>query len=181
MVDDSTPPRPTGRPLLVFARASAFHIGAAAATVALRNELSRDGRLAADEVDTAYAVSRLAPGTNLLAMFAQLGHRLGGWPLAVQAVVVGAIIPAAIALAVAVLYVHGSVLSHALMSGARAGGLAILLGSALRLLQPHIAAEPLRASVLAALIAVAAWTGALNGFALLLLGGAAGALLLRRR
>jgi chromate transport protein ChrA len=170
-----------GRSLLaVFVRASALHVGAAATTAALREELSRDGRLTADEVDTAYAVSRLTPGTNLLAIYAQLAHQLGGWRLAAQAVAVGAIVPAAIALAITALYILGSVTSHALMTGARAGGLAILLGSAVRLLKPRIVAAPLRTSALAALTAAIAWTGALNAFALLLLGGVAGALMLRR-
>ena len=63
-----------------FVRASALHIGAAAATASLRDELIQDERATAHDVDAAYAVSRVTPGTNLLALYALLGHRLGGWP-----------------------------------------------------------------------------------------------------
>jgi hypothetical protein len=31
-------------------------------------------------------VSRITPGADLLGLYALLGHRLGGWPLAVKAV-----------------------------------------------------------------------------------------------
>lgn len=69
-----------------FVRASSLHIGAAAATVSLREELVRDHGLTPEDVDAAYAVSRVTPGTNLLALYALLGHRLGGWTLSLFAV-----------------------------------------------------------------------------------------------
>jgi hypothetical protein len=43
----------------------------AAATAALREELTRDYPVTEREIDEAYAVSRITPGTNLLALYAQ--------------------------------------------------------------------------------------------------------------
>ena len=77
------------RALTAFLRASSLHIGAAAATAALREELTLEHPVTPRDIDAAYAVSRITPGTNLLALYAQLGHNLGGWPLAGQAVAVG--------------------------------------------------------------------------------------------
>lgn len=123
-----------------FVRASSFHIGAAAATAALRDELSSNGRVSAHEVDEAYAVSRITPGTNLLALYAVLGHRLGGWWLSVQAVAVGIGVPASVAILLTVAYTGSSSPAiGAIMRGARAGGAAVLLGAAVRLARPLIA------------------------------------------
>src|SRR5215510_11722194 len=69
-------------PIRVFVRASSLHFSAAAAAAALREELVQDRHVEPYDVDAAYAVSRLTPGTNFLALFALLGHRIGGWPLA---------------------------------------------------------------------------------------------------
>jgi chromate transport protein ChrA len=92
--------------LVPFVRASSLHVGAAAAAASLRQDLIHDHQVTASEIDRAYAVSRVTPGTNLLALDAVLGHRLGGWSLAAQAVIVGAFVPAVVALLVAVVYTH---------------------------------------------------------------------------
>jgi chromate transport protein ChrA len=63
-----------------FLRASTLHIGAAAATASLREELVRAGRVTPREIDGAYAVSRLTPGTNLLALYAVIGIDSGDGP-----------------------------------------------------------------------------------------------------
>ena len=70
--------RPAGRPfpLLEFIRASSLHVGAAAAAAALRRDLVDTGRLPSASFDEAYAVARLTPGTNLLAMYTLLGEKL---------------------------------------------------------------------------------------------------------
>lgn len=166
--------------VIPFVRASSLHIGAAAATVALREELNEKHGLPGVEVDRAYAVSRLTPGTNQLAIYAVLGHRLGGWSLALQAVVVGATLPSVIAVLVAMLYTHtDSPLVAAIMRGARAGGVAVFIGSAARLMRPQLINQRVRASALALVIVGIAALSPASAFVILLLAGAAGAVVLR--
>ena len=71
-----------------FVRASVGHIGAAAATASLRHDLVERGSFDPGEFDTAYAVARITPGTNLLALYYLLGHRLGGWRTAFSALAI---------------------------------------------------------------------------------------------
>lgn len=176
------PDGPTSSPLGAFLRASSVHIGAAAATAALRDELVADGRLEGHEIDSAYAVSRIMPGTNLLALYAVLGHRLGGWRLAVQAVAIGVGVPAVVTVLIAFLYRHSqSPTVGFLMAGARAGGIAVLLGAAVRLAKPQIRAHPTIGSTLAAAAVVAAWAFGVPVFLILGASGILGAFVLKPR
>ena len=160
--------------------ASSLHIGAAAAAASLRHDLIKDHRVEAHDIDAAYAVSRITPGTNLLALYAALGHRLGGWPLAVQAVAVGALVPAVMAVLIAFFYTeYDSPLVAAFMKGARAGGVAVFLGAAVRLLKPQLSARARVGIVLALAAFLAAWFLPVSPFLVLLLAGAGGALWLR--
>ena len=163
-----------------FVRASILHIGAAAATASLREELVRDHDLTPQDVDAAYAVSRGTPGTNLLALYALLGHRLGGWRLALQAIAVGSLVPASVAVFVAVLYSSStSPIIADVMAGARAGGVAVFLGAAIRLLRPQLATHPGMGSAFALTALLGAWLLPLNLFAVLVIAGTAGAIWLR--
>ena len=167
-------------PLKAFVRASSLHIGAAAAAVSLRHDLVKDHRVDAHDIDAAYAVSRLTPGTNLLALYAVLGHRLGGWTLALQAVAVGALVPAVIAILIAFVYTeYNSPLVAAFMKGARAGGVAVLLGAAVRLLNPQLDANVRIGMVFAVAAFLVAWLLPVSLIVVLLLAGASGALWLR--
>jgi chromate transport protein ChrA len=166
-------------PLAAFVRASTFHIGAAAAAASLRRDLTEDHRLGPHDIDAAYAVSRVTPGTNLLALYAVLGHRLGRWPLAVQAVAVGALVPALIVVVIAFAYTEYNAVAAVFMKGARAGGVAVLFGGAVRLLKPQIIGHAGTATVFAAAAFLAAWFLSVSPFVVLLLAGAAGALSLR--
>ena len=153
-------------PLGAFIRASSLHIGAAAATASLREELVRDHGLTPRDIDAAYAVSRVTPGTNLLALYALLGHRLGGWRLALQAIAVGSLVPASVAVLVAFLYSRStSPLIADVMAGARAGGVAVFLGAAVRLLRPQLTTHPRMGSVFALAALLGAWLLPLNLFA----------------
>jgi chromate transporter len=166
-------------PLAAFVRASAFHIGAAAAAASLRHDLTEDHRLGPHDIDAAYAVARVTPGTNLLALYAVLGHRLGRWPLAVQAVAVGALVPALVVVVIAFSYTEYNAVVAVFMKGARAGGVAVLLGGAVRLLKPQMIGNAGTATAFAAAAFLAAWFLSVSPFVVLLLAGAAGALLLR--
>lgn len=173
---DQTPP---GSPLAAFARASSFHIGAAAAAASLHHDLAKDHRLEPHDIDTAYAVSRVTPGTNLLALYAALGHRLGGWPLAIQAVAVGALIPALVVTVIAFFYTEYTSVVATVMKGARAGGVAVLLGGAVRLLKLQMTGKAGTAMAFATAAFLAAWFLPVSLFVVLLLAGASGALWLR--
>jgi chromate transporter len=74
-----------------------LHVGAAAAAAALRRDLVDTGRVSSAPFDEAYAVARVTPGTNLLAMYTLLGKRFAGWRGALLALCVGAFVPAIIA------------------------------------------------------------------------------------
>ena len=165
-----------------FVRASSLHIGAAAAAASLREELVRDHGLTRQDVDAAYAVSRVTPGTNLLALYALLGHRLGGWTLAVTAIAVGSLVPASVAVLFAILYSRStSPIIADVMAWARAGGVAVFLGAAIRLLRPQLADHPRVGSAFAVTAIVAAWFLPVNLFAVLVIAGTAGAIWLRPR
>ena len=117
-------------PLEDFVRASSLHVGAAAIAAALRRDLVDNGRLPAPAFDEAYAVARVTPGTNLLAMYTLLGERFAGWRGALVALTVGALIPAVIAVVLGAAYVGYArhPLAQEVMQGARAGALAVFGG-----------------------------------------------------
>ena len=166
----------------IFVRVGNLTFGGGSPTMAaLYSELVTARRwLDAQQYGLIYALARITPGTNLLALYAALGHRLGGWPLAVQAVAVGALVPAVIVVVIAFFYTeHNSPIVAALMKGARAAGVAVFLGAAVRLLKPQLRSYGGIAMVLAAAVFLAAWFLAVSPFVVLLLAGASGALWLR--
>jgi chromate transporter len=161
-------------------RASCLHVGAAAAASSLRHELVANGSLNVAEFDAAYAIARLTPGTNLLALYALLGHRLGGWPLALPAAAVGIVLPSIVAVLIAILYSqHAPLVAALVLHGARAGGLAVFLGAVVRLVRPQLT-EHRRLGVAFALVAFAVvWILPVNQLFVLLAAGGLGAIMLR--
>jgi len=168
-------------PALLFLKASSLHVGAAAAAASLRVELV-ESYLSADEFDEAYAIARITPGTNLLAMYALLGHRLAGWQGAVVALMIGALIPAAITvLAVAACLAYaGDASTFDVLQGARAAALAVLVWSGFRLLTPQLAKHKLRGVLIGGGAAVVAILFDAQPVVLILAGALAGAVLLDR-
>ena len=169
-------------PLASFIRASGLHVGAAAAAAALRRDLVEGEFLSSSEFDEAYAIARLTPGTNLLAMYTLLGKRLAGWPGAAIALTSGALIPAAIAGVIAAVYVAyaGDPSAAKAMQGARAGALAVLLWAAMRLLRPQLVEQRTRGIALAIGSLGVMLLVPLPQIVLLLVAGGLGATLLRR-
>lgn len=170
-------------PLVAFLRASCLHVGAAAAAAALRRDLVDTGIVDGADFDQAYAVARITPGTNLLAMYTLLGQRVGGWLGAMVALSVGAVVPAIIVAGLAAIYIafgHQALVSRA-MQGARAGALAVLLWAAVRLIRPQLETYPISGALLAVTALVAAFFAPLPPIVLLLLAGALGAVFLRPR
>lgn len=64
------------------------------------------------------------------------------------------------------------------MAGARAGGVAVFIGAAVRLAKPHMTARPRSTAAIAATASLLAWWSPLNAFVILMLAGLAGARLL---
>jgi hypothetical protein len=88
-----------------------------------QRDLVDNGPLPSSAFDEAYAVARLTPGTNLLAMYTLLGERFAGWKGALSALAVGTLVPATVAVGLGagyVAYVEHPLASRA-MQGARAG------------------------------------------------------------
>ena len=178
-------PSPERRPfpLEAFVRASSLHVGAAAAAAALRRDLVDKGRLPASAFDEAYAVARLTPGTNLLAMYTLLGERFGGWSGALMpALTVGALIPALIAVALGAAYLRlaGHPLAEGVMQGARAGALAVFAWAIVRLGRPQLQQHRRRGVALALTTLVMMWLVPIPQFVILIVAaGGLGAAFMR--
>ena len=134
----------------------------------------------ARDVDAAYAVSRITPGTNLLALYAVLGHRLGAgrwrckrsssadWSQRLSRSLWRC------STSTTALWVES------LMSGARAGGIAVFLGATVRLVRPQVERR-IRLGLSFAVVAfLVAWFVPVSLFVILLAAGLGGALWLRR-
>jgi chromate transporter len=164
-----------------FVRASSLHIGAAAAAAALRRDLVDRGRLSGSAFDEAYAVARVTPGTNLLAMYVLLGERFAGWTGAVTALAVGAFVPAVIAVVLSAVYVAYSdtALARDVMQGARAGALAVFAWAIVRLLRPQLQQRRNRGIAIAFVTLLIALALPIPQFVILLIAGALGAVFLK--
>ncbi|HET8546802.1 MAG TPA: chromate transporter [Bryobacteraceae bacterium] len=123
----------------IFLRISLTTWASGSATLArLRDELvERRGSLGEYEFSLAYAIARVAPGTNVLACCAGLGWRLHGWPGAVAAVLALSL-PAGLAIMLLTRAYEAGVLVR-LIPGASAAVVGVILGGALSLLQPYLA------------------------------------------
>ena len=170
-------------PLEAFVRASSLHVGAAAAAAALRRDLVDSGRLPGTAFDEAYAVARVTPGTNLLAMYTLLGERFAGWTGALTALAVGALVPALIAVALGAAYVTyaGHALAREAMQGARAGALAVFAWAIVRLVRPQLEQHRSRAVALAITTLVMTLLLPIPQFVILLITGGLGATFLRSK
>lgn len=168
-------------PLGPFVRASSLHVGAAAAAAALRRDLVEQGRLSASAFDEAYAVARVTPGTNLLAMYALLGEHFAGWRGALTALIVGALVPALIAVALGAAYIvyAGHPLAEDIMQGARAGAIAVFAWAIVRLGRPQLQQHRHRGIALAAITLVLTLLLPIPQFMILLIAGGLGAAFLR--
>lgn len=167
-------------PILELIRASSLHVGAAAAAAALRRDLVDTGRLSSAAFDEAYAVARVTPGTNLLAMYTLLGERFAGWRGALLALGVGALVPAVIAVTLGAAYVEYAdhPLAREAMQGARAGALAIFAWAVVRLLRPQLQQHRGRGVALSLGTLAMALIVPVPSFVILLVAGGVGAVFL---
>ena len=159
-------PSPERRPfpLDAFVRASSLHVGAAAAAAAVR--------LCSRAPD---------PWNGSTSNVRLLGERFAGWKGALGALTVGTFIPALIAVAVGAAYVGyaGKPLAQAVMQGARAGALAVLVWAIVRLGRPQLQQHRSRGVVLAFVTLVMTLLVPVPQFVILLVAGALGAAFMR--
>lgn len=174
-------PRHCPFPMLEFIRASTLHVGAAAAAAALRRDLVDTGRLQSTAFDEAYAVARVTPGTNLLAMYTLLGERFAGWRGGLLALGVGAFVPTVIAVTLGAAYVEysGYPLVREAMQGARAGALAVFAWAVVRLLRPQMQQHRGRGVALALATLTMTLVLPVPAFVILIVAGALGAAFLQ--
>jgi chromate transporter len=129
--------------------------------------------LSASAFDEAYAVARLTPGTNLLAMYTLLGERFAGWSGAFTALTVGTFVPALIVVALGSVFVvyAGYPLAQKVMQGARAGAIAVFAWAAVRLLRPQLQQHRGRGIAVAAITLLLTLLLPIPQFAILLIAG----------
>ena len=168
-------------PVFPFLRASSLHVGAAAAAASLRHDLVKNGSLSESEFDEAYAIARLTPGTNLLAMYTLIGQRLAGWSGAARALTIGSVVPAIIVALIAAAYVTfgNTPFVAKAMQGARAGALAVFLWAAVRLFRPQFTKHRTRGALVGLVTLVIGFAASIPPLVVLLAAGAIGAVLLR--
>lgn len=146
-----------------------------AATLArLRDELvDRRRALRNEDWTLAYAIARVAPGTNVLAFCASAGWAIRGWPGAIAAVLALQIPASIIIVSLTVAYTRGWF--DRMMPGAMAAVTGMIAGGALLLLRPYLRRHVLLRSIVfaAAALALLPW---LSPVVILLLSGIAGAL-----
>jgi chromate transporter len=167
----------------MLVRASGLHVGAAAAAASLRTDLVGAGQMSDQDFNRCYAVARLTPGTNLIALYAALGYQIAAWRGAIVSLAIGTIVPAVIAVMAAAFYISyaGHPVIARFMDGARAGALAVFFWAAVRLLGPAVGDDRVRVLGFAVATVLVSSTGGLSPFFVLLLAGMAGMFALSER
>jgi chromate transporter len=185
MVDESERTRPRAVPTLaeiasVFARYANTTFGGGSATIGVLKEqiLGRRGWIDEAEFDLNYALSRLTPGTNLLAFCTAAGWTARGWLGAVVALLASSLPCSILAVVVTAFYVelHGSALFQAALRGALAAAVAIMVSTAWVFAEPHVKVAPRKAMVIVPCAAALSLGAQLSPVKILLLAAAAGIL-----
>lgn len=164
----------------VFARYANTTFGGGSATIAVLKEqiLTRRGWIHEAEFDLHYALSRLTPGTNLLAFCTAAGWTARRWPGAAVALLASSLPCSIAAVLMAVFYVelHGNALFQAALRGALAAAVAIMVATAWVFAEPHVRAAPRKAMLVVPCAAALSLGAHLSPVQILLLAAAAGIL-----
>jgi chromate transporter len=146
----------------VFARYANLTLGGGSATVAVIHEqiVTKRSWISELQFNLAFALSRLTPGTNLLAFCTAAGWLARRWLGAIVALLASSVPCSIIAVVVTHFYEvwqHNSIVLGALR-GALAAAVAVMVYTAWHLSSAHIKAEPIRAAVVVpAAIALTTW------------------------
>lgn len=163
-----------------FARYGNFTFGGGSSTVAsLREEiLVRRKWISEDQFHLAYGLSRLTPGTNVLAFCAAIGGMTRG-PVGALVALIAASVPCSM---IAVLVTHFyAVLQHSrffaiALAGALAAAVAVMVNTSWVLAQPHVKASMAKAIVIVPAAIVAVTVFSISPFHVLLAAAAVGIL-----
>jgi chromate transporter len=185
MPEASRAARPRSIPTLgeiarVFARHANATFGGGSATIAvLRSQiLARRNWIDEAEFDLNYALSRLTPGTNLLAFCTAAGWTVRRWSGAVVALLAASLPSSILAVIMTMFYVElqGSALFQAALRGALAAAVAIMGSTAWIFAEPHIKAAPRKAMIVVPCAAALSLGAHLSPVEILLLAAVAGIL-----
>ena len=162
----------------VFARYANTTFGGGSATIAVLKEQLIDRRtwITPAEFDLAYALSRLTPGTNLLAFCTAAGWTARRWRGAIVALLAASLPCSLLAVLVTVFYdqLAGSALFQAALGGALAAAVAIMVSTAWVFAEPHVKAAPWKAVVIVPAVVGLAWGVRLSPVTILLAAAAVG-------
>jgi chromate transporter len=136
----------------LFARYANMTFGGGSATIAVLHEevVTRRSWISQLQFDLSYALSRLTPGTNLLAFCTAVGFLTRRWAGALVALIAASLPCSIIAVVVTHFYAtwqHNRYVMGAL-HGALAAAVAITVATAWNFAQPHVKAAPLKAAVI---------------------------------
>lgn len=135
----------------VFTRYANTTFGGGSATIAVLKEqiLTRRGWINEAEFDLNYALSRLTPGTNLLAFCTAAGWTARRWLGAVVALLASSLPCSILAVVMTVFYVElrDSALFQAALRGALAAAVAIMVSTAWVFAEPHVKVAPRKAMI----------------------------------
>jgi chromate transporter len=135
----------------VFARYANTTFGGGSATVAvLKQEIvDRRGWITPTEFHLSYALSRLTPGTNLLAFCTAAGWTTRRWLGALVALLAASLPCSALAVVMTIFYeqLRGNAVFHAALAGALAAAVAIMGSTAWVFAEPHVKAAPWKAVI----------------------------------
>lgn len=130
----------------VFARYANTTFGGGSATIAVLKEqvVTRRGWIDEAEFELSYALSRLTPGTNLLAFCTAAGWTARRWRGALVALIAASIPCSVLAVVMTVFYerLQGSAAFQAARRGALASAVAIMVATAWVFAEPHVKAAP---------------------------------------
>jgi len=133
----------------VFTRYANLTWGGGSATIATLREqiLAKRHWLRESEFELSYALSRLTPGTNLLAFCTAAGWTRRGWRGALVALLASSLPCSLLVLLVTVFYeqLRGSSWFQAALHGALAAAVAIMAATAWVFAEPHVKAAPRKA------------------------------------
>jgi len=163
---------------VVFARYANTTFGGGSATIAVLKEqvVVKRGWINETEFDLNYALSRLTPGTNLLAFCTAAGWTTRRWLGAIVALIASSLPCSVMTLVMSVFYeqLHRSAVFQAALRGALAAAVAIMISTAWVFAEPHVKAAPWKALVVVPSTIALALGVHLSPVKILLLAGAAG-------
>ncbi len=136
----------------VFARYANTTFGGGSATIAVlrRQIVEHRAWVEPSEFELAYALSRLTPGTNLLAFCTASGWIARRGRGAIVALLAASLPCSILAVLITVFYdqLHGNVVFEAALAGALAAAVSIMAATAWVFAEPHVRAAPWKAAII---------------------------------